>query len=811
VPAGYRAGGGNHCQREGSATAGAAPSVALHNVTTAWSAPAPSLAADPSVAIVELHWRSPLQGHDHYVRQILGRLDADPAAIPVTLGDEPFSAERVARAIRTTAARMRSAGVGPGTAVAVLTSPNTPSTLVYRYGVNLVGATAVHIRGINAADPHDELGPRVQAEILAGLRPTVLAVDQDNLERAHGLRAAAGSEFAIGAPGPSGPGVLDMTRSPASEFDDATAEPPEIAVVTFTSGSSGRPKGISWPFAVKNDMAAVAAGGGPAVCLITGSLTHSSGFSADDAIIAGGSVVLHHGFDAEAVLRAVERHRVTRLVLASPQVYALTEHPAFDDYDLTSLREVFYTGSPAAPERLAAAAKSLGPVLFQVYGTSETGMISLLTPQDHLDPDLRRTVGRPPANVRITIRDPRDHDRVLPPGVPGEICSAGRWAMSHYWNDPEQTARTVRDGWVHTGDIGRLDESGYLTLDGRLDGVLKAHGVRIYPEAVERVLLEHADVAQAAVFGIEDEDRLALVHAVVTSASGCTPQPADLRTYVADALGDRHAPVEIEVRSGLPLLGSTKPDRNLLREQALGARFWRSSLAEVDETSLLRDMLTPPAGDSAGAPILERRIDAVAAGCTPEEPSAESTLRGVWAALLHLLGAGSPVVFGNRESGAEPDLRPLVVTVAPGDSLSVVADRAGHAAAASAEHARLGPQGRAVLDAAADAGVERGPGSTARRDAGPAVATRRGRTRRAPGRGRGRRHDLLRRTRPPGRAPRGGARRGGCGTGADGGARAAPLPGSDHRGPGDRPDRRGVRPRRPGIPTGPDRGDAGGL
>jgi amino acid adenylation domain-containing protein len=275
--------------------------------------------------------------------------------------------------------------------------------------------------------------------------------------------------------------------------------------------------------------------------------------------------------------------------------------------------------------------------------------------------------------------------------------------MGHYWNDPEQTARTVRDGWVHTGDVGRLDESGYLTLDGRLDGVLKGHGVRVYPEAVERVLLEHADVAQAAVFGIEDEDRLSLVHAVVTPAPGGTPRPADLRAYVADALGDRHAPADIEVRAELPLLGSAKPDRNLLREQALCTRFLRSSLAGVDGAALLRDMLALPAEDAADAPVRERRLDAVAAGCTRDEPTAAGPLRAVWAALLHLLGAGSPVVFGTRESGGHPDLRPLVVTVGHEDSLGVVADRAGRAVAAAADHVRLGPRGRALLDDAADA------------------------------------------------------------------------------------------------------------
>jgi amino acid adenylation domain-containing protein len=678
--------------------------LACHIITTALSAPAPSLAAHPSASTVELHRRPPLPGHDHYVRRILDRLDADPAAAAVSLRDEPFPAGRIADTIRMSAASLRRAGVGPGTAVAVLTDPNTPTTLVYRYAVNLVGATVINISGLNAADLRDELSLRVQAELIADLRPSVLAVDRGNLDRARTLRAVAGPELTIAAAGPFGPDVLDLTRSPAAEFDDATAERAEIAVVTLTSGASGRPKGIGWSFAVKDEMARAAAASEPAVCLVTGTLTHSSGFGADDALIAGGSVVLHHGFDAEAVLRAVERQRVTRLVLASPQVYALTEHPAFDSFDLSSLREVFYTGSPAAPERLAAAAKALGPVLFQVYGTSETGLISLLTPQDHLDPDLRRTVGRAPENVRITIRDPQDHAKVLPPGVPGEICVTGRWSMSRYWNDSEQTALAVRDGWIHTGDIGRLDESGYLTLDGRLDAVLKGHGVRIYPEAVERVLLEHAHVAQAAVFGIEDEDRLARVHAAVTPTIGCTPVPADLRAYVADALGESHAPVEIDVRAELPLLGSAKPDRGLLRRQALAARFWRSSLAGVDGASRLQDMVAMPGDDSAAAPVLVRRLDAGAVGCAAEEPATQNVLRGVWAVLLHLLGAGSPVVFGTRGSGtsadADQDVRPLLVAVAPGDSIAAVVQRAGHADAASAEHAGPGAREQALLDAA---------------------------------------------------------------------------------------------------------------
>ena len=652
-----------------------------------------------------------MQGHDHYVRQILGRLDADPGANPLYLRDEPFSAAWIAGAVRAGAASMRRAGVGRGDAVAVLTNPNTPATLVLRYAANLLGATVIHLRGVNAADPRDQLRAAAQADILAGARPVLLAVDRDNLDRARALRAAAGAQVQLAAAGQYGRDVLDLTGAPAAEFDDATADQAEIAVVTFTSGSSGRPKGIAWSFAVKNEMVATMAGGAPATCLITAPLTHSSGFSADDTIIAGGRVILQHGFDAERVLRTIGRHRVTRLVLGAPQVYALTEHPEFDRSDLSSLRELFYTGSPAAPERLAAAAKVLGPVLYQVYGTSETGLITLLTPPDHLDPDRRRTVGRAPEGVRLTIRDPEAPDRILPAGTPGEVCVIGRWTMSGYYNDPDQTERAVRDGWIRTGDVGQLDESGYLTLYGRLGGVVKSYGVKVYPEAVERVLLEHPDVAQAAVFGVEDADRIEMVHAVVVPALGCDAVPAALRAHVADVLGQEHAPVEVEVRAQMPLIALAKPDRTVLRQQALAGRYWRSRLESVTEPTLLRQLLTDVRADNRQDPeaarLPVRRLDPAATARLMERAeagglAADSVVPGLWAALLRLLGAGSPVAFGLRTgaagaAGEGPGYRPIVVPAGLGAPLAAVVDAVRQATAEATAHAALGPRDAALI------------------------------------------------------------------------------------------------------------------
>ena len=304
--------------------------------------------------------------------------------------DTPTTAHELADSVIRAAAGMREHGVGPGDAVAVLTNPNTPATLIMRYAANLVGATAVHVRGVSAIHPSDQLAADAQLTILLDVEPVMLAIDRTT-SREHGTSAprcpsVLGSRILGG--GDYLPGAVDL--SAPGDFDLATAEEGGIAVVTYTSGSTGKPKGVSWPYAVKNEMTATsAARGGRGRCLVTSPLTHSSGFSADDTIVAGGTVVLHPGFDAAEVLRAVPRHGITRLVLGSPQVNTLAEHPDTANSDLTSLRELFYTGSPAAPERLAHAVKSLGPVLYQVYGTSETGLISLLTPQDHLDLELR--------------------------------------------------------------------------------------------------------------------------------------------------------------------------------------------------------------------------------------------------------------------------------------------------------------------------------------------------------------------------------------------------------------------------------------
>ncbi len=510
--------------------------------------------------------------HVHYVQQLLTHFDAEPERVAVVSGGVVLTAGGLAAATRTAAAVMGARGIGRGDVVCVLTEPNTAATLILRWAANLVGATAAHVRGMNAVIPDDELRLELQRAIIADVGAQMLAVDPANEERARELLVNATSPPILAV---LGAGQSDTVDLAAGSGDDVRPCPDiadgDLAVITQTSGSSGLPKGVCWTFGVKNEMATSAVGrSGRTNLLITAPLTHSSGFGADDALITGGTVVLHTGFDAGAVLRAVAEHRIGRLILGTPQVYALAEHPDRADTDLSSLTELIYTGSPGAPRRLREAKEIFGPVLIQVYGTTETGVLTMLPPDDHDDLRACGTVGRPVNPEALSIRHP-ETGAALPVGEVGEICAIPRWPMAGYWHEPRLTAALVRDGWVRTGDLGRLDADGYLHLSGRLADMMKVRGIRIHPEAVETVLSQAPGVSQVAVCGVEDADRVERMYAAVVPKPGARVDPEELRRHVAEALSDNHVPSLVEIVAELPVTGPGKPDRVRLRADARAA------------------------------------------------------------------------------------------------------------------------------------------------------------------------------------------------------------------------------------------------
>jgi fatty-acyl-CoA synthase len=526
--------------------------------------------------------------HGHYVQRLLAHFDADPDRAALVSGGVTLTAGELADATRRAAAAMDRHGIEHGDVVCVLTEPNTAATLILQWAANLVGATAAHVRGMNAAVPDDELRLEQRRAVVADVGARMLAVDPANEQRARDLLPKLTDRPMLAVLGAGGPDTVDL----AADYGDgdrdgvdpcADLADDDLALITQTSGSSGLPKGVCWTFGTKNDMVAAAPlmppaadAGAPGrraqtIILITAPLTHSSGFGADDTLASGGIVVLHKGFDAGAVLRAVAEHRISRLMIGTPQLYALAEHPDRAGTDLSSLTELFYMGSPAAPRRVREAREIFGPVLIQGYGTSESGgAISVLSPEDHDDLRTCGTVGRPVNPDGLSIRHP-ETGAPLPVGEEGEVCVKPRWPTVGYWHEPQLTARLVRDGWVRTGDLGHLDADGYLRLSGRLSDVMKVKGIKIHPEDVERVLTQAPGVAQVAVCGVEDLDRMEHIYAAVVPKPGAVVDLQELRRHVAEELSVNHVPGLIEIRGTLPVLGLGKPDRVQLRAQARAA------------------------------------------------------------------------------------------------------------------------------------------------------------------------------------------------------------------------------------------------
>ena len=511
---------------------------------------------------------------EHYVTRILDTLAGRGDEPVLWWRGDPVTGTAFRTAVTSAAAGLRELGVGAGDTVAILTQGNSPSTLTARYAAHLLGASVVHIRGANPGTSGPDLTIETQSRMLRETAASVIAFDAERAERATALRDLLPGPLRLGSFGPPVPGAVPLDQPAGAAVTPGPPQRPERANVTYTSGSTGRPKGVCLRFDAWNSTvlwgASAVPGGASIRFLAVSPLSHSVGLVVDIMIAAGGTIVLHDGFDAGEVLRTVARFRITGTMIGVPQLYALLDHPAVASTDVTSLQQLMYVGCPASPARLRQALPIFGAALVQNYGTTEGGRITLLSPSDHQRPELLTTVGRPSPDVAIRICDPETGAEVADGGI-GEVCIRSTNMMSGYVDDPELTARVLRDGWLHTGDLGRLDDESYLRLFGRIGDVIKAGDVKVYPADVENVLCAHPDVVDACVYAHRDADSLEHVHAAVVLRPYGPADFATLREHVAKSMSPRHAPVKFVRWEKLPLGSSGKVDRHRVRQ--LGERI----------------------------------------------------------------------------------------------------------------------------------------------------------------------------------------------------------------------------------------------
>ncbi|MEV7465693.1 AMP-binding protein [Streptomyces kronopolitis] len=498
-----------------------------------------------------------------YVEENLDVLSADPAREALVHQGRRVTAGEFRALVHRLARALRARGVDRGTTVTLL-SGNLPETLAARYAANLLGARVNFL--------YNKLSAESQAAIVRDVETRALIVDPRLAERAAEVTALAPVPDVL-VLGPAKTGGADLLELAAGESDApfaSRARPDDVCTIRHTGGTTGHPKGICTTFTQARWFHGVLrqepeSGRRQLVCT---TLAHAAGVMADSTLQAGGTVVLLDDFDPATALAAIERERITELFLLPPLLYQLMDHPDAQHTDTSSLRMVTYGGCQASPARIADAIRMFGPVLMQGYGQNEAGGISMLTPEDHDPerPERLRSAGKVLPEVEVAIRDEAGRD--LPAGEHGEVCVRSDMIMQGYWKQPELTAEVLRDGWLHTGDIGFLDEEEYLTIVDRIKDMIVVVGGHVYTTELEDLLNSHPQVLQSAVFGVRDADRMERVHAVVVRAPGGTVDAAELGAMVRTERGAMYEPARLTFVEALPLTDAGKPDKKELRRQA---------------------------------------------------------------------------------------------------------------------------------------------------------------------------------------------------------------------------------------------------
>jgi len=277
-------------------------------------------------------------------------------------------------------------------------------------------------------------------------------------------------------------------------------------LICYTSGSTGKPKGVLLTQAAlqANARSSLAMHDmtGQDRILTTLPLFHVGGLNilTTPALHAGCTVSLHPKFDPGETLAAIERERITLAVLVPAQLDMLMAHPRWQSVDLSSMRMIT-TGSSIVSEKMIRAVHARGIPLVQVYGSTETCPIATYIRPEDAERKLG-SAGRPAPGCEVRLDDGAGRD--VPVGVSGEILVRGANVMIGYWNAPDITAAALRDGWFHTGDMGRWDEDGFLFVDGRKKDMIISGGENIYPAEIENLLIESADIAEVSVVGRPD-------------------------------------------------------------------------------------------------------------------------------------------------------------------------------------------------------------------------------------------------------------------------------------------------------------------
>lgn len=459
---------------------------------------------------------------------------------------------------------LESLGAKKGTRIAVLSS-NRPEVLHVANSAQILAAIYVPLHPLSGAADHLHVVTDADVDLLVFEPGRFSDRAQELARHSPGLKLLAFGESPLG----------DDLLALAERFTPRRLVAPKVAGsdvirLGYSGGTTGMPKSLASVQRVGvttlQIMMAEWEWPNPPHVLSSAPLSHAGGAMVLPTLLKGGTVLVLPTFDPLTVLQTIQERRINCMLLVPTMIYALLDHPRFEEFDLSSLETIFYGASAISPSRLKEAIERIGPVFFQFYGQSECPQtIAVLRKADHDPDDLRRlaSCGRPVPWVHVELLD--GEGKPVPDGEPGEICVRGPLVMDGYRNAPELTAEAFAGGWLHTGDVAVRDPGGYLRIVDRTKDMIVTGGFNVYPREIEDVLGEHPAVAQVAVIGVPHPKWGEAVTALVALRPGQSAVPDELIALVAERKGRFQAPKTVEFVDAIPQTPLGKPDKKALR------------------------------------------------------------------------------------------------------------------------------------------------------------------------------------------------------------------------------------------------------
>ncbi len=472
-------------------------------------------------------------------------------------------------------------GTVPGETKVAVWSPNCGRALEAVLGIARAGAVWVAVNARNSV-----------GDIAAHLDLTDVEILLYHGDLADELAAVAGScakvrHFVRIDDGGAAPLSVDAWVNAdfglAPELEERSGD---AAIIFGSGGTTGRPKGVvfshrTWECLTISINVAMPPTTERPVHLVVAPMTHAAGGLGLALLAVGATQVFMKGFDAGRVLAAIETCGVTHLFLPPTAIYGLLADPAIRRHDYSSLQYFFYAAAPMSVDKIREALDVFGPVMVQGYGQMEAGPMigTCLSAADHRSaltdhPRRLASCGRPNLLTKLRIVD--EAGRPIATGERGEIVIGGDFRMREYYRNEAATRETFRDGWVHTGDIGEIDEDGFVYIVDRKREMIISGGFNVYPGEVERVILAHDAVLDCAVVGVPDDKWGERVHAVVQLKPGASVDGAELIAFCKERVGSVLTPKTVDFWAELPRSAVGKVLRRVVRET-----FWRGRTRSV--------------------------------------------------------------------------------------------------------------------------------------------------------------------------------------------------------------------------------------